>query len=71
MNGLCHACELLAEALDARHMSVDQLAIQSGLPKAAIERVLLGGVVDQEVALRLEAVLEVPARFWLSLGLTS
>lgn len=60
--------EILEEALEERGMSGAELARRAGLSAKHVRQLLNAKVpLSMEVALQLEAVLGIPARFWSSL----
>lgn len=63
-----HPGELLAEELETRGLTQKQLAEAMGRPPQAINEIVRGRkAITAETALQLERVLDVPARFWLTL----
>jgi len=63
-----HPGTILAEELDARDMSRADLARHMGRPARLVSELLAGRrAVTAEIALDLEAALQVPAQFWVDL----
>lgn len=62
-----HPGELLTDELEARQMSQKQLANQTGVSATFISEMIRGKKsVSVTMALKLEAVLEIDASFWLN-----
>jgi addiction module HigA family antidote len=58
--------ETLVESIDALGLSGSELAERLGLPEEAVDKIIRGeATVTAETALQLEAVLGVPADFWI------
>ena len=63
-----HPGESLAEELEFRGTSVDELAAQSGLSAQLLDKIVRGEKpITATVARTLAAFLEIPAQFWLNL----
>ena len=63
-----HPGESLAEELEFRGTSVDELAAQSGLSAQLLDKIVRGEKpITATVARTLAAPLEIPAQFWLNL----
>jgi HTH-type transcriptional regulator / antitoxin HigA len=61
-----HPGEYLAEEIAARGLSQKALAEEMGRPVQVVNEIIRGKkAVTAETALDLEAVLDIPARFWL------
>ena len=56
--------EILIEALEERNMSQNEFVIKSGLSKDVVDDILNGGCLTQEISLKFEKVLGIPANFW-------
>ena len=62
------AWETLAEELEARAMSQKALSLKMGRPVQVVNEIVLGKEqIVAKTALDLEAVLKIPAEFWMSL----
>jgi HTH-type transcriptional regulator/antitoxin HigA len=60
--------ETLAEELEARAMSQKALALKMGRPVQMVNEIVLGKKqIVARTALDLEAVLKIPAEFWMNL----
>jgi HTH-type transcriptional regulator/antitoxin HigA len=60
--------ETLAQELEARAMSQKALALKMGRPVQVVNEIVLGKKqIVAKTALDLEAVLKVPAEFWMNL----
>ena len=63
-----HPGESLAEELEFRGTSVDELAAQSGLSAQLLDKIVRGEKpITATVARALAASLEIPAQFWMNL----
>ncbi len=57
--------ETLAEVLESRGMTQADLAAETGSPKRTIDEIVAGkAAITPDMAIQLERVLGVPARFW-------
>ncbi len=57
--------ETLAEVLKSRGMTQADLAVKTGRPKEAIDEIVAGkAAITPDMAIELERVLGIPARFW-------
>ncbi len=63
-----HPGETLAEEIEFRGVSVDELAAQSGLSEQLLDGIVRGEKpITSDVADALSASLEIPAEFWMNL----
>ena len=63
-----HPGESLAEEMEFRGTSVDELAAQSGLPAQLLDDIVSGEKpITTSVARALDTTLEIPAAFWMNL----
>lgn len=66
-NYAVHPGVLLKEELDALHLTQKAAAEKAGVSKTVINEVIKGKRgISAELAVRLESVVESPARFWLN-----
>jgi len=57
----------LGEKLDEIGMALEELATQTGYPTNLLKELIAGRVgIDHDLALKLESVLGIPARFWVN-----
>lgn len=57
--------ETLLETLQEREISIGELAAKTGIPESAIAEIIGGkAAITPEIALQLERILGIPARFW-------
>lgn len=57
--------ETLLETLQEREISINELAAKAGISESAIAEILSGqAAITPEIALQLEEILGIPARFW-------
>ena len=66
-NYAVHPGALLKEELDALHLTQKAAAEKAGVSKTVINEVIKGKRgISAELAVKLESVVESPARFWLN-----
>lgn len=67
LNYAVHPGILLQEEIAALHMTQKEVAERAGVGRTVINEVIKGKRgINAELAVRLESVLESPARFWLN-----
>lgn len=67
VNYAIHPGILLQEEIDAMNLTQKEVAEKAGVSKTIINEVIKGKrSINAELAVRLESVLQSPARFWLN-----
>lgn len=61
-----HPGEILLDELKARRMRQSELAVKLSMPRSQLNEVIKGKRgINADLAIRLERVLGIPARYWL------